>query len=156
MSFWPPSRRSRRRRSHLELALEYISTGGGTGGSCLRDSAFKSIIIPNGNTLCEPLHVRAKNNFPRLINDLHHQIQAERRRAGELRSAGAALRAGAVSVFCLYCSFRSRVPTWWWLRQWQIRSLSLDYAELRLGLRSMKKRKTHCRIRLYCWEDFTV
>ena len=76
MSFWPPSRRSRRRRSHLELALEYISTGGGTGGSCLRDSAFKSIIIPNGNTLCEPLHVRAKNNFPRLINDLHHQIQA--------------------------------------------------------------------------------
>ena len=76
MSFWPPSRRSRRRRSHLELALEYISTGGGSGGSRLRDSAFKSIIIPNGNTLCEPLHVRAKNNFPRLINDLHHQIQA--------------------------------------------------------------------------------
>ena len=54
MSFWPPSGRSRRRRSHLELALEYISTGGGTGGSCLRDSAFKSIIIPNGNTLCAP------------------------------------------------------------------------------------------------------
>ena len=54
------------------------------GSSCLRDSAFKSIIIPNGNTLCEPLRVRAKNNFPRLINDLHHQIQA---RSAQTRQA---------------------------------------------------------------------